>query len=251
MAKNYLAKKKSFLLIFIILISLNTYSQCIQEATNFGNNTTTSAYNVSGDIALTLNTDQTITLDLAANFSTANGPDVRAFLANSEGLSFSEIENSNIDNLQKIEFGLVSCFDCNPIILASGEKSFTIAIPSDVNIEDFDLVFFYCQRFSEFWDVGSFTPFTSDSCTVLSTEENTLTDISIYPNPASTTIQLSNIDSENTEIRIFDLSGKKVFQQLKGTNTQNSIDVSNLNSGLYVLSITEENKKFSKKLMIQ
>jgi len=52
------SSKLSFL--FIVLISLKTYSQCTETGTNFGNNTSTPSYNVSSDVSATLNTDSTV-----------------------------------------------------------------------------------------------------------------------------------------------------------------------------------------------
>ncbi len=248
MYKNYTTKKATFFTAFIILISLNTYSQCTENGTNFGNNTATPSYNISGDVSVTLNTNNTVTLNLASNFSTASGPDVRVYLIDSNGMSDAEV-NAEVHNNS---VNGISAFNNIPLgeVSANGMQSFTVAIPENTDISSYDKILFYCLQFNQFWDVGSFSSFTSSSCSVLSIEENTLSRVGVFPNPATTSIQLANIDSANTEIRIFDFSGKKVFQQLKG-NTQNTIDISNFKKGFYVVSITENNKKLSKKLVIQ
>lgn len=248
MYTNYTTKKVPFFAVFIILISLNTYSQCTEAGTGFGNNTATPSYNISGDVSVTLNTDDTITLDLASNFSTASGPDVRAYLIDSNGMSDLEI-NAEVHNNTA---NGISTFNNIPLgeVNASGMQSFTADIPSGTDITSFDKILFYCLQFNQFWDIGSFISFESSSCGVLSIEDNTFNNIGIYPNPATKTLELTNIDVLKTEIRIFELSGKKVFQQKKG-NTQKSIDVSNLKSGIYVLSVRENYQQFSKKLVIQ
>jgi len=235
---NFTLKLFVFLL---ILTSINIHSQCTETAFGFGNNSSIPRYNISGDVSVTLNTDNTITLNLGSNFSTAAGPDVRAYLIKSNGLTDTQIGQTRITNLENIQFDLIA---------ASGEQSFTIDAPLNEEISSYDKILFYCLQFKQFWDVGSFNAFTSNSCAVLSTEDNTLTSVDIYPNPATSNIQLTNLNSDATEIRIFDFSGKKVFQQLNG-NTQNFIDVSNLKTGIYVLSVIENNKQFSKKLIIQ
>ena len=235
------AKKIHLLTLFIILIALNSYSQCTEIATNFGNNTATPSYNITGDVSITINTDSTVTLDLASNFSTASGPDVRAYLVNSNGMSDTAIKNAVITDLDNIEFGLIA---------AAGAQALTIAVPDGKDITTFDKIFFYCLNFNTFWDIGTFTPFDATSCTVLGIEGNTISTVGMYPNPATTTLELRNIDLLNTEIRIFELSGKRVFQQLKG-NAQNIIDISNLKSGIYVVSVRENNQQFSEKLVIQ
>ena len=58
----------------------------------------------------------------------------------------------------------------------------------------------------------------------------------IYPNPAETTLSIKS-SSEVLITEIFDLSGKKLFE-VKGTQT---IDVSSLNIGVYILSAKTKN----------
>ena len=79
---------KKVLLAFIFTFSvLNTTAQCTENLVGFGNNPEDASYNITGDVSLTLNTNNTITLNLASNYSTAPGPDVRAFLVASNGMS--------------------------------------------------------------------------------------------------------------------------------------------------------------------
>ena len=239
----------NLLFLFTIVFSINSNSQCVENAFGFGNNTSTPSYNITGDVSVTLNSDNTITLDLAENFSTASGPDVRAYLVKSNGMSDADIRSKKINELENIPIGLVSCSDCSPRISPNGAKSFTVAIPDGEFIEEFDKVFFYCLAFNAFWDVGSFNAFSNQSCDVLSTTENSLASISIYPNPATTSIEFNNIDVTNTEIHIFDSFGREVFYQQKEAN--NSIDVSSLSSGTYFLRIHQDERKFLQKLIIQ
>ena len=67
---------------------------------------------------------------------------------------------------------------------------------------------------------------------------------SIYPNPAS---NLINIISENANelITISDLSGKVVYSE-RASEKQNSIDISNLSAGMYIVRIGEKATKFVK-----
>jgi hypothetical protein len=231
--------KTALLFIFTFLSTL-IHTQCTEVANNFGNNTSTPSYNISGDVSVTLNTNNTITLNLGSNFSTASGPDVRAYLINSNGMTDEDLRTSLISNLENIEFAMIG---------ASGAQNHTVTIPNDKDITQFNKVFFYCLQFNAFWDVGTFTSFSSGSCAVLSTEENTFKNFKVYPNPAKDKIQLSNIDMTQAEIRIFDVLGKQVYQQSK--RNANYIDISHLKSGIYLLSITESDKSATKKLIIQ
>jgi len=83
---------------------------------------------------------------------------------------------------------------------------------------------------------------------VLSLEDNTLTKIKLYPNPATNSIRFTNI--KEAAITITDVSGKVVLQS--SVIDENSlINVSNLNSGIYFVNIKNESSnetlKFIKK----
>lgn len=225
---------------FTICFSITSNSQCSETAFNFGNNSSTPRYNIQGDVSLTLNADNTITLNLANNFSTAFGPDVRAYLINSNEMSNATLKSTKIADIENIHFGKIN---------SSGEQSFTIEIPENIKISDYDKIFFYCLDFDVFWDVGSFNSFTNATCNVLSVENFNASNITIHPNPATTSIELSNIDTTNAEIHIFDFYGKSVFKQKNNINT--TINVSTLTSGTYFVVIHENQKTFSKKLIIQ
>ena len=83
----------------------------------------------------------------------------------------------------------------------------------------------------------------------LTVEENELVDFSMYPNPASDIVQLkSPVGIENTKVEIFDILGKQIKVNLSEENT---IDVSKLPSGAYFVSITADDTKVTKKLIIK
>lgn len=231
-----------------ICFTTTSNSQCTESAFDFGNNTSTQSYNIQGDVSLTLNTDNTITLNLADNFSTASGPDVRAYLIDSNGMSNLQI-NQEVHNNKT---NGVNTFKNIPIgeINASGLQSFTVTIPTDEDITNYDKILFYCLQFNQFWDIGSFNAFESDNCNVLNTQNFSISSIKIFPNPAVNALEISNIDISNAKIRIFDFYGRDVSEHLKTRDNQ-KFDVSNLPAGTYFLSIIENQKAFSKKLIIQ
>jgi hypothetical protein len=226
-----------FLLFAFSFIQLN--AQCSENAINFGNNTSTAAYNILGDVSITLNNNNTVTLNLESNFSTASGPDVRAYFVNSEGKTNEEIKNSLITSLDNFEFGMIN---------SSGAQTYTAEIPTGKDITKFDTVFFYCIEFNVFWDSGSITPFSSANCSVLSLENNVLSKIDFYPNPAKNKIHFSNIEATSAEIRIFNVLGKQVFHQTKLASK--TIDISSFKSGIYLVKIDIDGKSKTQKLVI-
>jgi hypothetical protein len=232
--------KTTLLSLFFTLIFLQNYAQCNENLNGFGNNPSTPAYNISGDVSLTLNTNNTITLNLASNYSTAAGPDVRAFLVASNGISDADLAKTIIADLNHFEIGLTQ---------PNGLQTFTVAIPAGKDITQFDKVFFYCLQFDHFWDLGTFNNFTASSCTVLDVDSFAIDKINIYPNPTKDKIQVSNIDGNSTEIRIFNVLGKQVFHQAK--ISEKTIDISSFNKGIYVVKIDVDGKSKTQKLVIQ
>ncbi len=234
---------KNFLLVFVLsFISQISSSQCTTPANNFGNNIAISSYNVTGDVAVTLNNDDTITLDLGSNFQTASGPDIRAYLVNSNGASAATLRSSEIANLDHIEFGLVGCTGCVPAIPSNGAKSLTVSIPNGKNIEDFDTVFFYCLQFDQFWDFGSYTSFTASNCSVLSVEENIQSiAFKVYPNPTNDYLEITNEKQLPVAISVFNVLGHEVFKKEESTISKIKLNLSALKSGVYLLRTTHNN----------
>lgn len=82
----------------------------------------------------------------------------------------------------------------------------------------------------------------------LSLEDNALAKVKLYPNPASNNIRFTNI--QEATIMITDVTGKVVLQT-EGVDENSIINVSNLNSGIYLVNIKNESMnetiKFVKK----
>jgi len=77
---------------------------------------------------------------------------------------------------------------------------------------------------------------TPRSGTINSQEKSKIDYTSIFPNPASTSIQVFS-PKEVTSMSVNDLSGKNVIE-FRNSNGTNSINITSLKEGLYILSIT-------------
>ncbi len=75
------------------------------------------------------------------------------------------------------------------------------------------------------------------------------TNFALYPNPVTTEINISfPKNSENAEFTLFNILGKRILQANIST-LKNRIDVSGLASGMYIASITSNNKTTSYKII--
>jgi len=228
--------KKITSILTLLFITQLSISQCLEEVTDFGNNMVIPMYNVTGTVELTLNGDDTITLDLGADFMTAAGPDIRAFLVNSNGLTDTQLANTQISALENLQFGLVGSATVNQ----NGAKSFTIDIPPTSDIQDFDKVFFYCLQFNQFWDFGSYTSYSPATCNlILSTQEINFAAATVWPNPVQNRVHLASSGLNALSVKIYDLLGNIVIDYGRIAHNE-TMDVSILNSGLYLIGLTTE-----------
>lgn len=83
----------------------------------------------------------------------------------------------------------------------------------------------------------------------LAVGENVISGLNVYPNPVKNGIFYITTDA-NAErtVTVFDIVGKQV---LNTTTSESAINVANLNSGVYMVQITEEGKTATKKLVIR
>lgn len=236
---------KSIFLSFFIFATFQLVSgQCATTATGFGNNTNTAMYNVLGSVQVVLNTNNTVTINLGANFSTAAGPDVRIFLVDRGVLTNAQLKiPANFLGLTKLEMGF------SP---ANGAASLTKNIPDGVDISSFDTVYFFCQAFSQFWDYSAITAFTPSNCSVLKTQNIENSRLQIFPNPATNLINILMQSSDlNYNVNIFNTLGSLVFE-LKNQNLQEykEFGINQLSPGIYILKITDsENKVYQKRFV--
>jgi hypothetical protein len=80
-------------------------------------------------------------------------------------------------------------------------------------------------------------------------ETTVIEGLNLYPNPVSNgKVYISTKNDSEKEIIIFDLLGKKVLQTLISSK---ELNISNLNSGVYIIKITENNVSATRKLIVR
>jgi len=97
-----------------------------------------------------------------------------------------------------------------------------------------------------YWDDISFVKNSSASL-----KNNAIIGFATYPNPVSDGIlNISSASGSVKNLTIFNLLGKQVLSSsFSGVNK--NIDVSSINTGMYILKVTEEGKIATKKLIIR
>jgi hypothetical protein len=80
-------------------------------------------------------------------------------------------------------------------------------------------------------------------CNTTSIQENNTSEFNIYPNPVKDVL---SIDGFYNSVNIYDVFGKLVLT----SQTQKTIDVSNLSNGVYMLEINTEQAVKTKKITV-
>jgi hypothetical protein len=99
-------------------------------------------------------------------------------------------------------------------------------------------------------------PITTNTVTttvqnVAGVNENSLDSFTVYPNPASSNVNLMVLNTDNGfDVTVIDMLGKTVINNSFATN-EASLDISVLNSGIYFISITADGKSQVKKLIVK
>jgi hypothetical protein len=106
-------------------------------------------------------------------------------------------------------------------------------------------------------DTNTTTPaMTIDELTIRTTPNFTLSSASfsqidglkMYPNPTKNNLYIETALNSNINVSIVNMLGKEV---VKANVVNNTVNVSNLTSGIYIVKITEEGKTSTKKLIIE
>lgn len=83
---------------------------------------------------------------------------------------------------------------------------------------------------------------------VLSNNENAISGLKIYPNPAKNTLFITSNSISTKTVELYDMVGKLA---LKTTTTNAPINLARLTAGVYVIKVTEEGKTATRKLVIE
>jgi len=105
-------------------------------------------------------------------------------------------------------------------------------------------------------DGGEFLNFSMEICSAeaLSVFENEINSFMMFPNPSNGLVTISLNSSENVNVSLYDVRGRRVYAQLYNNNEDvfaKEIDFSAMAAGVYLLSVRSGDTKATKKLVIQ
>lgn len=90
-------------------------------------------------------------------------------------------------------------------------------------------------------------PVSGEVTATASIVENNIEGLKVYPNPATDLVNIVSNEIGTKTVAIYDMLGKKVLE----TSTEETVNVSTLTSGVYIMNITQDGKNASRKLVIK
>jgi hypothetical protein len=155
-------------------------------------------------------------------------------------LNATDILNTMNCELQATETGLVAYYKFNQGNDSVNNSTVTSLLDSSGNANNGTLTNFALTGTASNWKSGS-AIITGNTCATLGNSDfDNETRITIYPNPSTRIFNI--VSQQNISVEIYDLLGKLVYNQSLANGT-NSIDISNFNTGVYLLKVTDDNGK--------
>ncbi|WP_333876639.1 zinc-dependent metalloprotease [Flavobacterium sp.] len=108
-------------------------------------------------------------------------------------------------------------------------------------------------------DGGSINSWSLELCSTvpvpLSVEQNTIQDFAIYPNPnnGNFTVQFNSTSAEAIQLAVFDIRGRQIFTNNYSNNGMfnETIQLNNLQSGVYLVKVKDGKNELTKKFIVQ
>ena len=88
-----------------------------------------------------------------------------------------------------------------------------------------------------------------DACEFVGVEEMEKENITVCPNPATSSFRVNLVGSEKANIQLFNLVGQQVYSDV-ATDIA-TVNVSNLKAGVYMLKVSQNNKVYTSKVIVK
>ena len=107
---------------------------------------------------------------------------------------------------------------------------------------------------SQLWNPQTHYPYllakiSCDNCEIVNVPEIEKTNPTVYPNPATNNFTINLGNDEKANIQLFNIVGQQVYSETITSSAQ--VNVSNLNSGVYMLKISQNGKVYTTKVIVK
>ncbi|WP_299384414.1 T9SS type A sorting domain-containing protein [uncultured Lacinutrix sp.] len=206
------------------------------------------AYSISGTGNITFETNGNKNVIFESDFETVQGADLRVYLSKFDNIEATGSDALEVSTQQLMnDGGGTGGPGVSPIT-----GMMTFSIPPSVTLEEFDYIVIQCITINERWGHVSLNTPSGPDCGTLSVDENELlNNVSFYPNPTNNQIEISNPKQLSLDISLYNVLGKKVLEANTVSLRNQTLNLSSLNSGVYLVEIKAEGKSITKKLIKQ
>ncbi|TXD81923.1 T9SS type A sorting domain-containing protein [Subsaximicrobium wynnwilliamsii] len=164
-----------------------------------------------------------------------------------QNCSFDDNESYNLGVAEDVEDGLPSNAPLSITVPADAVLGMTILRVSTRYAS-------YPGPCSNGFD-GEVEDYSLNVLTTLAVEDNVFENFSLFPNPnqGEFTIKLNSTSNQDIQVDVFDLRGRKVFNERFGNNSNfnQTLSLGNVQTGMYLVTISDGNRKTTKKIIIE
>lgn len=184
---------------------------------------------------LTCHTNQLSSLDVSSNGALES---LRCYnnqlssldVSSNSALTDLQCQNNQLTSLNAANGNSLNAAFGNDVFIATNNPNLTC-----IKVDDVD---YSTNNWSDIDATASF----SENCSLTLENESTM-ELTIYPNPATDKINISS-NQEIASVLLFDINGQLIKQ-----TTSNSITVSELNPGIYLVQVTTPNGVVTKRIV--
>lgn len=185
--------------------------------------------------------------------------DLELFLVSPKGTSVVLTSNNGLDNAKNYTN---TVFDQQATdSITKGTAPFTGAfIPEgDLSVLNGELsAGIWTLKVTDLFDTdgGRIEEFTLEFCLTrpMASEEQNFEGFGLFPNPnqGEFTVKLQSASSQDISIEVFDIRGRRVFENHfdNRPNFRENIRLENVQSGMYLITISDGSKKITKKILV-
>lgn len=229
------------------LTSVDLSNNTVLQTISFERATNLASLNISNCTLLqTLNCLETsfTSIDLSnnTNLTTINfrGCDLSGDLdlSNNNALTSIDVKTNNLTSLDVR--GLTNTNPMDVSVDASFNPNLTCIFVDDKNLNH-----------TLYWGDNPSTNYveTEMECNTLSLDGSKTVTFNMFPNPTKNTLNIELPNATQAKVNVYDITGKIVLNE-QINNTQETLNVSGLNSGVYILQLETATGTSSKKLII-
>lgn len=241
-------KTKLLSLVLIAFTALQINAQCDRTG-SLSPTADPTNYPVTGTANIIFTDTGDRMVEFGSDFDTVQGLDLRVFLSTDTSITNSGGSHIEITTSPLVDDNGNPGNGTNDYLGDPMTETRTIPISQTIDIEDYDYVIIQCTVANMQWGRAQFGA-PSAGCSTLSTDQNTFSEsISLFPNPANEQFEVRNELEAPISIAVYDVLGKRI-QSIENTKLKNqTVSLSNLNSGVYLVEIKSDTQRIIKKLI--